>query len=282
MQPNMHTLIALGTSVAYGYSAVAVLLMLVAPAALASVGGHQLHFDMAAIIVALILLGRWLESRALARTSGAIAMLMELRPQTAHLLSDDGSISDIPVDRVAAGDILAVRPGEYVPVDGAIAAGASSLDESALTGESMPADKSVGDPVFAGTLNGTGAFTLRAGRVGADTTLAQIIPPGGRSAGFRRAGAASRRPGSCLVRAGGGRHSNSGGYFVAVPGPGPFIPVRNPDAGGRAYHRLPLRPGAGYPNRHYRRRRAWGRTGHPDPKRRRAGTGSFRNRGCRR
>ena len=175
MQPNMHTLIALGTSVAYGYSAVAVLLMLVAPAALASVGGHQLHFDMAAIIVALILLGRWLESRALGRTSGAISMLMDLRPQTAHLLSDDGSISDIPVDRVAAGDILAVRPGEYVPVDGAIAAGASSLDESALTGESMPADKSVGDPVFAGTLNGTGAFTLRAGRVGADTTLAQII-----------------------------------------------------------------------------------------------------------
>ena len=175
MQPNMHTLIALGTSVAYGYSAVAVLLMLVAPAALASADGHQLHFDMAAIIVALILLGRWLESRALARTSGAIAMLMDLRPQTAHLLSDDGSISDIPVDRVAAGDILAVRPGEYVPVDGTIAAGASSLDESALTGESMPADKSVGDPVFAGTLNGTGAFTLRAGRVGADTTLAQII-----------------------------------------------------------------------------------------------------------
>ena len=181
LQPNMHTLIALGTSVAYGYSAVAVVFMLAAPSALAFIGGRQLHFDMAAIIVALILLGRWLEARALSRTSDAIGRLVDLRPQTAHLITADGENSDVPVERdvpveqVAVGDILAVRPGERIPVDGEIATGASSIDQSALTGESMPADKSVGDPVFAGTLNNTGAFTMRAARVGADTTLAQVI-----------------------------------------------------------------------------------------------------------
>ena len=181
LQPNMHTLIALGTSVAYGYSAVAVVFMLAAPSALAFIGGRQLHFDMAAIIVALILLGRWLEARALSRTSDAIGRMVDLRPQTAHLITADGENSDVPVERdvpveqVAVGDILAVRPGERIPVDGEIATGASSIDQSALTGESMPADKSVGDPVFAGTLNNTGAFTMRAARVGADTTLAQVI-----------------------------------------------------------------------------------------------------------
>ena len=185
-QPNMHTLIALGTSVAYGYSAVAVAFMLAAPSALAFIGGRQLHFDMAAIIVALILLGRWLEARALSLTSDAIGRLVDLRPPTAHLIAADGENSDVPVERdvierdvlveqVEVGDILAVRPGERIPVDGEIATGASSIDQSALTGESMPADKSVGDPVFAGTLNNTGAFTMRAARVGADTTLAQVI-----------------------------------------------------------------------------------------------------------
>ena len=181
LQPNMHTLIALGTSVAYGYSAVAVVIMLAAPSALAFIGGRQLHFDMAAIIVALILLGRWLEARALSRTSDAIGRLVDLRPQTAHLIAADGENDDVPVERdvlverVEVGDILAVRPGERIPVDGEIATGASSIDQSALTGESMPADKSVGDPVFAGTLNNTGAFTMRAARVGSDTTLAQVI-----------------------------------------------------------------------------------------------------------
>jgi Cu+-exporting ATPase len=175
LQPNMHTLIALGTSVAYGYSIVVVLTTLLAPGALGSLGAHQLHFDMAAIIVALILLGRWLEARALSRTSGAIERLLDLRPQTAHLMAADGSISDVPVDHVELGDTLAVRPGEQIPVDGEVASGATNVDQSALTGESMPAEKSAGDPVFAGTLNGTGAILMRATRVGLDTTLAQVI-----------------------------------------------------------------------------------------------------------
>ncbi len=179
LQPNMHTLIALGTSVAYGYSVVIVVL------GLASIGqpqgspiyagGDQLHFDMAAIIVALILLGRWLEVRALSRSSDAIGRLMNLRPQVAHLMSDDGSINDVAVDQVAVGDTLAVRPGEQIPVDGEIVSGSTEVDESALTGESMPAEKSPGDAVLTGALNGTGGFIMRATRVGADTTLARVI-----------------------------------------------------------------------------------------------------------
>ena len=183
MQPNMHTLIALGTSVAYGYSAVIVMLMWIpafagmtgAGAGTTGLGGHQLHFDMAAIIVALILLGRWLEARALSRASDAIGRLMNLRPQVAHLMSDDGSISDVAVDWVAVGDTLAVRPGEQIPVDGEIISGSTEVDESALTGESMPAEKSPGDAVLTGALNGTGGFIMRATRVGADTTLARVI-----------------------------------------------------------------------------------------------------------
>ena len=175
LQPNMHTLIALGTSVAYGYSVVVIVLTLLAPGALGSPGAHQLHFDMAAIIVALILLGRWLEARALSRTSGAIERLLDLRPQTAHLMAADGSISDVPIDQVETGDTLAVRPGEQVPTDGDVTSGSTIIDQSAVTGESMPAEKSVGDSVFAGTLNETGAVLIRATRVGADTTLAQVI-----------------------------------------------------------------------------------------------------------
>ena len=172
-QPNMHTLIALGTSVAYGYSVAAVALGLLALAPAYAQGG--LHFDMAAIIIALLLLGRWLEARALSRASDAIGRLLDLRPQRAHLVSDDGAINDVPVGMVAAGSVLAVRPGEQIPVDGAVVSGATAVDESALTGESMPVEKSAGDPVFTGTLNGTGGFTMRATRVGADTTLAQVI-----------------------------------------------------------------------------------------------------------
>ena len=174
LQPNMHTLIALGTSVAYGYSAISVILMHFAPD-LREVVGFHLHFDMAAIIVALVLLGRWLEARALSRTSDAIGRLMDLRPPTAHLLDDDGDITEVPVEQVAVGDRLAVRPGEQIPVDGEILSGATDVDQSALTGESMPVEKAAGDSVATGTLNGAGGFLMRATRVGADTTLAQVI-----------------------------------------------------------------------------------------------------------
>lgn len=176
-QPNMHTLIALGTTVAYGYSAAAVIAGLLDIAAWRSGG---LHFDMAAVIIALILLGRWLEARALSRTSDAIVRLMDLQPRTAHLIAADGATSDlptydVPVEQVAVGDTVLVRPGEQVPVDGVVQSGASAVDESSLTGESMPVDKAAGAAVYTGTLNGAGAFTMRATRVGDDTALAQVI-----------------------------------------------------------------------------------------------------------
>ena len=171
-QPNMHTLIALGTSVAYGYSVVIVILGLLGRASPLHDG---LHFDMAAVIVALILLGRWLETRALSRASDAIGQLLDLRPPVAHLLADDGAITETPVARVRVDDRLAVRPGERIPVDGVVVSGATTVDESALTGESRPVDKEAGDALSAGALNGNGGITMRATRVGADTTLAQII-----------------------------------------------------------------------------------------------------------
>lgn len=174
-QPNMHTLIALGTTVAYGYSAAAVVARLLDNTGWLSGG---LHFDMAAIIIALILLGRWLEARALSRTSDAIVRLMDLRPRLAHLIDGDAATAnarDVSIEQVAVGDTLLVRPGEQVPVDGVVQSGASAVDESSLTGESMPVDKAAGAVVYAGALNGTGAFTMTATRVGDDTALAQVI-----------------------------------------------------------------------------------------------------------
>ena len=231
LQPNMHTLIALGTSVAYGYSAVIVLLTLVpafagmtgAGAGMTVSAGHHLHFDMAAIIVALILLGRWLEARALSRASDAIGRLMNLRPQVAHLMSEDGSIRDVAVDQVAVGDTLAVRPGEQIPVDGEVISGNTEVDESALTGESMPAEKSPCDAVLTGALNGTGGFIMRATRVGADTTLARVIrmveEAQGSAAPVQRL--ADSRFG--VVRAGGGADRAGGGGGMAVPGAGASV-----------------------------------------------------------
>ena len=172
---NMHTLIAMGTSTAYLYSAVVVLLGTLAPQVLAERGIEAaVYFDTAAIIVALILLGRFLEARARGQTSEAIRRLIGLRPNTARLVRDGQEI-DVPVETVVLGDILQVRPGEQVPVDGEVTAGNSTVDESMLTGESMPVDKQPGQMVFGATLNKYGAFRLRATKVGNDTVLAQII-----------------------------------------------------------------------------------------------------------
>ncbi len=172
---NMHTLIALGTSVAYGYSVVVVLLGALAPQVLSSRGiSSAVFFDTAAIIIALILLGRYLEARARSRTSEAIRRLIELRPSTARVFRDGEEI-DLPVDLVVAGDIILVRPGEKIPVDGEVTEGRSTVDESMLTGESMPVDKEPGQLVYGATLNETGAFQFKATKVGQDTVLSQII-----------------------------------------------------------------------------------------------------------
>ena len=173
--PNMHTLIALGTSVAYGYSAVVVLMDYLAPQVLAGAGiGGDVYFDTAAVIIALVLLGRYLEARARGQTSEAIRRLIGLRPSTARVVRD-GQETDVPIDAVVPGDIVLVRPGERVPVDGEVVQGYSSVDESMLTGESMPVDKQPGQMVYGATLNQTGSFTFQATRVGRDTVLAQII-----------------------------------------------------------------------------------------------------------
>ena len=168
---NMNTLVAMGTLAAYGYSMVVTLL----PELLMGAGvGHETYFDSAAVIIGLILFGRWLEARAKGRAAGAVKALLKLRPDTARVLREGGE-REIPIDQVVVGDLVRVRPGDRVPVDGLIIDGASAVDESMLTGESMPVDKARGDQVIGATMNTSGSFVLRAQRVGRDTTLSQIV-----------------------------------------------------------------------------------------------------------
>src|SRR3954447_22673320 len=168
---NMNTLVALGTGVAYGYSAFVTLW----PAAAERLGlPLHVYFETSLVILALVLAGRWMEARAKKRTAAAITALVGLAPKTARVLRD-GTHVDIPVEQVAVGDLVWVRPGEKVPVDGVVADGVTAVDESMLTGESLPVDKAVGDTMIGATLNRTGAVVLRATAVGADTALAQIV-----------------------------------------------------------------------------------------------------------
>jgi Cu+-exporting ATPase len=168
---NMNTLIAVGTSAAYFYSVVAILF----PGFFAA-GGRSAHvyFDTAAIIIALILLGRFLEARAKGRTSEAIKKLMGLQAKTARVVRG-GEEVDIPVEEVQVDDIVVVRPGEKIPVDGAVIEGYSSVDESMITGESIPVEKKAGDNAIGSTINKTGSFRFKATKVGKETALAQII-----------------------------------------------------------------------------------------------------------
>ncbi|MBI1956323.1 MAG: heavy metal translocating P-type ATPase, partial [Acidobacteria bacterium] len=173
---NMFTLIAIGVGTAYFYSAVATLAPEIFPPAFRGHGGQvEVYFEAAAIITVLVLLGQVLEIRARSRTSSAIRALLGLAPKTARLVREDGSEEDIPLDRVHPGDKLRVRPGEKVPVDGAVLEGASSVDESMVTGEPIPVEKTAASRVIGGTVNGTGSFVMRAERVGSDTLLAQIV-----------------------------------------------------------------------------------------------------------
>jgi Cu+-exporting ATPase len=173
---NMFTLIAMGTGVAYGYSIVAALAPdLFPPAFHDEHGGIALYFEAASVITVLVLLGQVLELRARASTSGAIRVLIALAPKTARRIKDDGGDEDVPLDAVAAGDRLRVRPGEKIPVDGVLAEGRSAVDESMVTGEAMPVTKEQGAQLIGGTLNGSGGFVMRAEKVGRDTMLAHIV-----------------------------------------------------------------------------------------------------------
>ena len=171
---NMFTLIALGTGAAWTFSLVAFLFPSLFPAAMKGHGVVDVYFEAAAVIVVLVLVGQVLELRARARTSSAIKALLNLAPPTALRVGETADV-EIPLSDVNLGDRLRVRPGAKVPVDGLIESGTSSVDESMLTGESMPAEKKTGDRVTGGTVNGTGSFVFRAEKIGADTMLARIV-----------------------------------------------------------------------------------------------------------
>jgi len=173
---NMFTLIGLGVGVAYVYSIIAVLFPDIFPASFRDAHGEvAVYFEAAAVIVTLVLLGQVMELRARHRTGAAIKALLGLAPKTARRINDDGSDEDVPLDQIHLGDRLRVRPGEKVPVDGVVREGHSSVDESMVTGESIPIEKNPGDPVIGATVNGTGGLVMEAQRVGADTLLSQIV-----------------------------------------------------------------------------------------------------------
>ncbi|MBC6981901.1 heavy metal translocating P-type ATPase [Caulobacter sp. 17J80-11] len=172
---NMFTLIAMGVGVAWLYSVVAVFAPDVFPDAFREHGAVPVYFEAAAVITVLVLLGQVLELRAREQTSGAIRALMDLAPKTARRVRDDGTDEEVTLDLIGVGDRLRVRPGEKVPVDGVVTDGRAAVDESMVTGESMPVTKEPGAQVVAGALNKTGSFVMRAEKVGADTLLFQIV-----------------------------------------------------------------------------------------------------------
>ena len=173
---NMFTLIGLGVGVAWSYSVVALLAPAIFPPVMQHADGTvAVYFEAAAVIVALVLLGQVLELRARGQTNAAIRLLLGLAPASARIVNADGSETDIPLEQVQAGDVIRVRPGEKIPVDGVVTGGNSSVDESMLSGEAIPVEKSAGDAVIGATVNGTGSLLMRAEKVGSDTLLAHIV-----------------------------------------------------------------------------------------------------------
>ena len=178
--PTMDALIAIGATASLAWSVYAMFVMadqLAAADVHAAMmtGMDNLYFESAGTILALVTVGKYLETRSKAKTGGALEKLIDLAPKTAHVVDADGSEREVAAEQIAVGDIIRIRPGESLPVDGVVVEGASSIDESALTGESIPVDKGAGDAVSAATINRTGTFTFRATRVGADTSLAKIV-----------------------------------------------------------------------------------------------------------
>jgi Cu+-exporting ATPase len=173
---NMFTLVSAGVGVAYGYSLIATIIPFAYPESFRDAHGQvPVYFEAAAVITTLVLLGQVLELRARSRTSSAIRALLNLAPKTARRIKDNDLEEEVSLDQVFPGDRLRVRPGEKVPVDGTVLGGRSSIDESMVTGESIPVEKNTGDSVTGGTVNGTGSFIMQAEHVGADTLLAQIV-----------------------------------------------------------------------------------------------------------
>lgn len=200
---NMFTLIGMGVGVSYLYSVVALLMPDFFPPALRNgSSGPVLYFEAAAVITTLVLLGQVLELRARGQTNAAIRSLLELAPRSARRVGNDGTDKDVPIGEVRVGDRLRIRPGEKIPVDGMLIEGASSIDESMITGEPMPVEKAPGDPLVGATLNGNGSFVMEARRVGSQTLLAQIVAMVGEAS-------RSRAPIQRLA-------DSAAGYFVPV------------------------------------------------------------------
>ena len=238
---NMFTLIALGTGVAWIYSVIATAAPGVFPPAFRDHhGAVAVYFEAAAVITVLVLLGQVLELRAREQTSGAIRALLDLAPKTAISVTEHGD-EVVTLETIAVGDQLRVRPGDKVPVDGELIEGHSTLDESMVTGESMPVSKDVGTKVIGGTINRSGSFVMRAEKVGRDTMLSRIVQSGGGGAAFARAGAAPRRSGRGMVRPGGDPGRDSGLLRLGDVRPGAALRLRPGRRRHRADHRLPLR-----------------------------------------
>ena len=266
---NMFTLIAMGTGVAWLYSVIGTIWPDLFPSAMRGHDGSvPIYFEAAAVITVLVLLGQVLELRAREQTSGAIRALLDLSPKTARRLRPDETDEDVSLDTVVAGDRLRVRPGERVPVDGEIVDGRSAIDESMVTGESMPTTKGVGDKAIGGTMNQSGAFIMRADKVGRDTVLAQIVQM---VATAQRSRAPIQRLADQvsawfvpLVIARGGCC-----FPGLVPlGAGAAACLRFDCCGLRTHHCLPMRAGPGDADVDHGRRRPWRAIGRADQERR--------------
>ena len=226
------------------------------------------YFDSAAMIIGLILTGRWLEARA--RVAGQRRGGGPRGPAGAHAPASSTATRemDVPIEQVAPGDLLRVRPGEKVPVDGIVASGSSTVDESMLTGEPLPVSRGVGDQVIGATLNGTGSFVMRATHVGRDSVLGPDRAHGPRGAGLQGAHPAHRRPRHRVVRA--ARHRARGAdvrWPGSLLGPEPALTLALVLGHQRAHHRLPLRHGPGHAHRRHGGHRPRRRAGHPHPRR---------------
>ena len=243
--PNMWTLISIGVGAAYLYSVAATLFPDIFPHQLRGHGDSvPVYFEAAAVIVALVFLGQVLELKARERTGSAIRALLDLAPKTARRIGEDGAETDVPLDAVRTGDLLRVRPGESVPVDGLVEDGRSSVDESMLTGESLPVEKAKGDAVTGGTLNRNGTLVMRAEKVGADTMLSRIVEMVAKAQRSRAPIQGLADKVSVLFRAGrrAGRHP----FLCRLDS---FRPAAQPGLRNRrgrlgADHRLSLRAGA--------------------------------------
>ena len=243
----MFSLIALGVVAAYGFSLVAVLAPGLFPPGFRDHHSGQVgvYFEAAAVIVVLVLLGQVLELGARERTGSAIRALMGLAAKTARVLRGDGREEEVPLEAVAVGDRLRVRPGEKVPVDGVVLEGRSSVDESMLTGEPVPVEKAAGDAVTGATINGTGSLDRRGAAGGQGHGAGADRGDGGGGAALAGADPEAGRPGGGLVRAGGDRGGGAGLRRLGDLGAGAGARLCAGLGDRGAHHRLPLRAGAG-------------------------------------